>query len=90
MAILSSVLRTQRAIRVYIEIICAFVKLHEMLASNKELAQKLGELEKKYDAQFKIVFDAVRQIMQLPERPKRLIGFDVEEPHITYKGSKEK
>jgi hypothetical protein len=48
----------------------AFVKLREMIASNKELAKKLNELEKKYDAQFKIVFDAIRQLMT-PIEPKR-------------------
>lgn len=57
---LSSVLRSSRAAQVNIEIMCAFVKLRQIVASNKELAQKLEELEKKYDTQFKIVFDAIR------------------------------
>jgi hypothetical protein len=54
------------------------------------LAQKLEELEKKYDTQFKIVFDANRQIMQPPEKPKRRIGIDVDEPQFAYKASTKK
>jgi hypothetical protein len=52
----------------------AFVKLRELLATNKDLAHKLTELEKKYDAQFKVVFDAIRQIIYSPEKPKREIA----------------
>jgi phage regulator Rha-like protein len=76
-AMLSSVLRSKRAIQVNIEIMRAFVRLRQILASNKELAKRLDELEKKYDAQFKIVFDAIRQLMAPPEQkpPKRRIGF---------------
>ena len=74
---LSSVLRSKRAIRVNIEIMRAFVRLRQILASNKELAKRLDEFEKKYDAQFRVVFDAIRQLMipQEPEPPKRRIGF---------------
>lgn len=75
-AILSSVLRSPRAIRVNIEIMRAFVRLRGMLASHKELARRLDELEKKYDAQFRVVFDAIRELMQPPpEPPKEPIGF---------------
>jgi hypothetical protein len=75
-AMLSSVLRSDRAIHVNIEIIRAFVRLRQMLASHAELARKLAALEKKYDAQFKVVFDAIRQLMT-PPPPKmtRSIGF---------------
>ena len=89
-AMLSSVLRGPRAAQVNIEIMRAFVKLRQIVASNKELAQKLEELEKKYDAQFKIVFDAIRQLMRPPEKPKRRIGFDVDEPRFSYKASSKK
>jgi hypothetical protein len=90
---LSSVLNSERAIKVNIEIMRAFVRLRRMLASHTELARKLDVLEKKYDTQFKIVFDAIRRLMEAPEPepPKRRIGFLVEEPHIPYqslKGSK--
>jgi hypothetical protein len=90
---LSSVLNSERAIKVNIEIMRAFVRLRRILASNAELARKLEALEKKYDAQFKVVFDAIRQLMAPPEPepPKKRIGFLVEEPHIPYeslKGSK--
>ena len=87
---LSSVLNSERAIKVNIEIMRAFVRLRQILASNKELAKRLDALEKKYDAQFKIVFDAIRQLMAPPEPepPKKRIGFLVEEPHVPYESSK--
>ena len=75
---LSSVLRSKRAIRVNIEIMRAFVRLRQMLASHKELARKLDALEKKYDAQFKVVFDAIRELMAPSEAKPRRIGFSVE------------
>ncbi len=74
-AMLSSVLRSKRAVQVNIAIMRAFVKLREMLSAHKDLARKLEQMEKKYDANFKIVFDAIRQLMAPPERPKRKIGF---------------
>jgi len=74
-AMLSSVLNSERAIEVNIAIMRAFVRLREMIASNKELAKRLDDLEKKYDAQFKVVFDAIRQLMAPPETKKRKIGF---------------
>lgn len=74
-AMLSSVLRSQRAIHVNIEIMRAFVRLRRILASNSQLARKLDALEKKYDSQFKVVFDAIRELMT-PEPPiRRPIGF---------------
>jgi uncharacterized protein YjcR len=78
-AMLSSVLNSQRAVKVNIEIMRAFVRLRQMLASNAELARKLDTLEKKYDAQFKVVFDAIRQLMTPPETKKGKIGFRREE-----------
>jgi hypothetical protein len=78
-AMLSSVLKSKRAVRVNIEIMRAFVKLREMLVSHKDLALKLAEMEKKYDAQFKVVFDAIRELMTPPTPPPppkpRRIGF---------------
>lgn len=65
-AMLSSVLRSKRAIRVNVEIMRTFVKLREILLTHKDLAAKLEELEKKYDAQFRVVFDAIRQLMASP------------------------
>ncbi|MDR3458927.1 MAG: ORF6N domain-containing protein [Verrucomicrobiae bacterium] len=76
-AMLSSVLNSDRAVAVNIGIMRAFVKLRQMLASNAELARKLEAMEKKYDAQFKVVFDAIRQLMSPPVKPKREIGFHV-------------
>lgn len=75
-AMLSSVLRSRRAVLVNIEIMRSFVRLRQMLASNVELARKLAALEKKYDAQFKVVFDAIRELMTPSEpKKKRPIGF---------------
>jgi len=74
-AMLSSVLRSQRAIQVNIEIMRAFIRLRKMLASHVELARKLDALEKKYDAQFKQVFEAIRRLMAAPEPKRRPIGF---------------
>ena len=74
-AMLSGVLNSRRAVQVNIEIIRAFVKLREMLATHKDLAKKLEEIEKKYDKQFKIVFDAIRELMKPPEPKRRQIGF---------------
>ena len=77
-AMLSSVLNSERAIQVNIAIMRAFVKLREMIASNKDLAKRLDDLEKKYDTQFKIVFDAIRRLMTPPEPKRRQIGFHIE------------
>jgi hypothetical protein len=74
-AMLSSVLRSQRAVDVNIEIMRAFVRLRQMLRENVDLARRLDALEKKYDSQFKVVFDAIRQLMEPPSRPERRIGF---------------
>ena len=74
-AMLSSVLNSERAIKVNIEIMRAFVRLRRILASNADLARKLDALEKKYDAQFRVVFDAIRELMKPPESKKRPIGF---------------
>lgn len=74
-AMLSSVLSSERAIAVNIEIIRAFIKLRHMLASNVELARRVDELESKYDKQFKIVFDAIRRLMATPVRGRKEIGF---------------
>ena len=81
---LSSVLRSKRAVQVNVEIMRAFVRLRQMLSSHADLARKLEALEKKYDAQFKVVFDAIRQLMALPEPKKRKIGFPVREKAARY------
>jgi hypothetical protein len=78
-AMLSSVLRSKRAVQVNISIMRAFVKIREMLSTHKDLARKLANMEKKYDSQFKMVFDAIRQLMTPVEPKKRKIGFRREE-----------
>lgn len=74
-AMLSSVLRSRQAIAINIEIMRAFVRLRQMLQSNAELAKKLDELETKYDAQFKIVFQAIRELMTPSTASRKRIGF---------------
>jgi hypothetical protein len=76
-AMLSSVLKSPRAVRVNIEIMRAFVRLRQMLAANTELAKRLDELEKKYDSHFKVVFEAIRQLMEKPadDKERGEIGF---------------
>jgi len=69
----ASVLNTPRAIETSIFVVRAFVKLREMLATHKELKQKLDELEEKYDEQFQVVFEAIRQLMSPPETPRKKI-----------------
>jgi len=74
-AMLSSVLRSPRAVMVNIEIMRAFVRLRRMLESHADLAKKLDELEKKYDSQFKVVFQAIRELMAPPTASRKRIGF---------------
>ena len=74
-SMLSSVLKSKRAIQVNIQIMRAFIKLKEMLSTHKDLKQKIEEMEKRYDYQFKIVFDAIKQLLEPPVKPKGKIGF---------------
>ena len=83
-AMLSGILNSPRAVQVNIEIMRAFVRLRKMLSSHKDLERKLIALEKKYDEQFKVVFDAIRALMAPPEKPRKKIGFEVKEPRARY------
>jgi len=74
-AMLSGVLNSDRAVQVNIAIMRAFVRMRETMASHRELAQRLNTLEKTYDAHFRVVFDAIRALMEPPKRPRRRIGF---------------
>lgn len=87
-AMLSSVLKSPKAVQVNIQIMRTFAKLREIISLNKDLARKLDDLEKKYDIQFKVVFETIRELMKPPETKKRPIGFLVEEPHVPYEVSK--
>ncbi len=78
-AMLSGILRSDRALRVNIEIMRAFVRLRRMLSENAELSRKVDALEKKYDERFKVVFEAIRALMKPPERKQRRIGFRQED-----------
>jgi hypothetical protein len=83
-AMLSSVLNSNRAIEVNILIMRAFVRLRGMISSHKELLRKLEDMEKKYDEQFGVVFEAIRQLMKPPEQERKKIGF-VNEPAARYR-----
>lgn len=77
-AMLSGVLRSDRAIRVNVQIIRAFVRMRAVLAAHEDLAVRLDELEAKYDQQFSVVFDAIRQLMLPPAPPHRPVGFETD------------
>jgi hypothetical protein len=83
-AMLSSVLRSKRAVHVNIEIMRAFVRLRQFLSAHKELEQKLEEMEMKYDEQFQVVFEAIRQLMTPPDPPRKRIGFEAKEGASPY------
>ena len=74
-AMLSSVLNSERAIQVNIQIMRTFTKIREMLAGNKELREKIEKLERKYDYQFKEVFQVIKELLAVEEKPKNKIGF---------------
>lgn len=75
-AMLSGVLRSERAVQVNVEVMRTFVRLRRLAASREDLARKVEALEERYDDQFRVVFDALRQLMAAPEVPERQIGFE--------------
>ena len=90
-AMLSSVLNSERAVKVNIAIMRAFVKLRQMLDTNRELAQKFSELERrvgKHDEEIVGILEAIRQLMAPPEKPRRQIGFHVREKSPRYRATK--
>ena len=91
-AMLSTVLNSERAINVNIQIMRTFTKLREMIENNKDLKRKIEDMEKKYDKQFQIVFEAIKQLVEPEVRPKRKIGFYIADEEIknlkSFKGIK--
>jgi len=83
-AMLSSVLNSDRAIEVNIAIMRAFVKLREMMATHSDLKRKIESMEKKYDEQFQIVFEAIKQLLSEEDKPKKKIGYTVKEKQKIY------
>jgi hypothetical protein len=83
-AMLSSVLNSERAILANIQIMRTFTRLREILGTHEELKRKIEQMEKKYDGQFRVVFEAIRQLMTPPETKKRKIGFQLKEQQIGY------
>ena len=82
--VVASVLNTPRALEISIFVMKAFVKLRETISTNKNLARRLDELEKKYDGQFQEVFEAIRQLMIPTETPKKRIGFHLKEKQASF------
>jgi phage regulator Rha-like protein len=78
-AMLSSVLNSERAVQVNIQIMRAFTKLRQMLATHEDLRRKIEEMEQKYDQQFQVVFDAIKLLLEAEKKPKPKIGFTVKE-----------
>jgi hypothetical protein len=74
---LASVLNSEVAVTVSVEVVRAFVRMREIVATHRDLARKLDALERKYDSQFRVVFDAIRQLMAVDAKPRRRIGFGV-------------
>jgi hypothetical protein len=74
-AMLSSVLNSEKAIMVNIQIINAFIRMREMLMNYEEIKQKIEDMEENYDYQFKVVFEAIRQLLETPKKPEKKIGF---------------
>jgi ribosomal protein S17E len=83
-AMLSSVLRSKKAVQVNIQIMRTFTQLRQMLSTHKDLKRKIESMEKKYDEQFQIVFDAIKQLIETDEKPKKKIGFTVKERQKKY------
>ena len=83
-AMLSSVLNSEQAVMVNIQIMRTFTRLREILATHGELKLKIEEMEKKYDGQFRVVFEAIRQLMAPPVKPRKKIGFLAREPRAKY------
>ena len=83
-AMLSSVLNSERAIEVNILIMRAFVRLRRMISTHKELLNKLNEMEKTYDEQFRMVFEAIRELMIPPDKPRKRIGFELKEGNTSF------
>jgi len=87
-AMLSGILNSKRAIQVNIQIMRTFTRLRKVLSTHEELKQKLAQMERKYDAQFKVVFDAIRELMSPPRPPagqRKKIGFQLKEPRAAYR-----
>jgi uncharacterized protein Yka (UPF0111/DUF47 family) len=74
---LSSVPNSERAIQVNIQIMRAFTQLSQMLLTHKDLKKKIEDMESKYDQQFQVVFEAIRQLLDAEDRPRRTIGFQL-------------
>ena len=83
-AMLSSVLHSKRAVQVNIQIMRTFTKLRALLSTHKDLQRKIEEMEKKYDQQFQIVFEAIKQLLETDAKPRKQIGFIIKEKQKSY------
>ena len=87
-AMLSSVLRSKRAVQVNIQIMRAFTQLRQMLSTHKDLKKKIEAMERKYDQQFQVIFEAIKQLLETEAKPKKKIGFTINERQKAYINSK--
>ncbi len=87
---LANVLNSERAIRVSVQVVRAFIRLRQDLGARADLEGRVADTEKKYDAQFKVVFDAIRQLMTPPSSKKKEIGFRARERRASYRSLKER
>ena len=81
----ANVLRSPRAVEMSVFVVRAFVRLRQWLADHAQLSRRLDDLERKYDSQFKVVFEAIRQLMTPPARKRKEMGFQVREPRAVYR-----
>ncbi len=81
----AAVLNSPQAVQMSLFVVRAFVKMRDVLVGHRDLARKIEDLEKKYDGQFQMVFEAIRQLMTTPEKPRKRIGFGVRERHAFYR-----
>jgi hypothetical protein len=86
----ASILNSQRAVDASVYVVRAFIKLREMIATHKELVRKLNDLEKKYDGQFQMVFETIRQLIEVEEKPREKIGFVAKERQAVYRTSRQR
>lgn len=85
---LANVLKSPVAVQASIQVVRAFMRLREMMAANRSLARRIEALEMKYDRQFRVVFEAIRELMEPPEPPSRGIGFHVKERAVRYRAGR--
>ena len=86
----ANILKSPLAVQMSVTVVRSFIKMREMLIEQRDLAKKLADMEKKYDEQFKVVFDAIRTLMAQQEKTRKKIGFEIKEPKAKYEKKRKK